>query len=88
MVEDIHIGEEVVVLLLSLDEGVLDFKDVSEASRFLDGGEGLINDLHVALIVVDQFYLFFVVHDQLGESLLEHGCSVVLDGVDLSRLDA
>lgn len=75
-------------MLLSLDEGVLDFKDVSEASGFFDGGEGLINDLHVALIVVDQFYLFFVVDDQLGESLLEHGCSVVLDGVDLSRLDA
>lgn len=48
-------------MLLSLDEGVLDFKDVSEASGFFDGGEGLINDLHVALIVVDQFYLFFVV---------------------------
>ena len=48
-------------MLLSLDEGVLDFKDVGEASRFFDGGEGLINDLHVALIVVDQFYLFFVV---------------------------
>lgn len=66
----------------------MDFEDVGQSSRFFDGSEGFINHLHVALIVVDQFYFLLVVHDQFGESLFEYGCSVVLDGVDLSCFDA
>ena len=53
MVENVNIGEKVIVLFFSLDEGVLYLMDISESSSFLDGGEGLIDNLHVSLIVVD-----------------------------------
>jgi hypothetical protein len=87
LVEDIHIGQQVVVLFFSLDEGVLDFKNVSQSSCFLDGVEGLIDDLHVSLIVVDKFHFFLVVDNQLGQPLFQNASSVVLDGTYLSSFD-
>lgn len=87
LVEDIDIGQEVVILFFSLDEGVLDFEDVGQSGCFFDGGKGLIDDLHVSLVVVNQFHFFLVVDDQLGQPMLQHCCGIVLDGIDLSSLD-
>lgn len=87
MVEDIDICQEVVVLFLSLDEGVLDLEDVGESRCFFDSSEGFIDDLHVSLVVINQFHFFLVVDDQLGQSMLQNCCSIVLDGIDLSSLD-
>ena len=88
LVEDIHIGEEVVVLFFALDEGVLNFLDVGEPSRFFDGGEGLINNFHVPLIGVNKFDFFLVIDDEFGQSLAKEGGSVILDGGNLSCFDA
>ena len=88
LVEDIHIGEQVVVLLLSLDESVLNFEDIGETSCLFDGVEGFINYFHVSLIVVNKFYFFFIVDYQLGESLLQDSCCIVLDCTNLSCFDS
>ena len=87
LVEDINIGQKVIVLFLALDEGVLDLEDVGQASCFFDGGKGFIDHLHVSLVIVNQFHFFLIIDDELGQSMLQHSCSVVLDGVDLSSLD-
>lgn len=87
LVEHVHVGEEVVVLLLALDEGVLDLLDIGQSGGLLDGVEGLVDDLHVPLVVVDELHLLLVVHDEFGEPLFEHCGSVVLDGVDFPSLD-
>lgn len=70
LVEYIDVGEQIIVLFFSFDEGVLYFLDVGEAGGFFDGVEGLVNDLHIPLIIVDQFHFLFVVHDQFGQALL------------------
>lgn len=88
LVQHIDIGEEVVVLFFSLDEGVLNFEDVGQSGGLLDGREGLVDHLHVSLVVVDQFDLLLVVDDQLGQSVLQHCGSIILDGIDLPCLDA
>lgn len=88
LVEYIDVGEQIIVLFFSFDEGVLYFLDVGEAGGFLDGIEGLVNDLHVPLIIVDQFHFLFVVHYQFGQALLQDGSSVVLDSVDFSCFDS
>lgn len=88
LIEDIHIGEQVVVLLLSLDESVLNFEDIGETSCLFDGVEGFINYFHVSLIVVNKFYFFFIVDYQLGESLLQDSCCIVLDCTNLSCFDS
>jgi hypothetical protein len=58
-------------LLLTLDEGVLDFLDVSQTGGFLDGVEGFINYFHVSLVVVDEFDFFLVVEDEFSESVFK-----------------
>jgi hypothetical protein len=88
LIEHVDVGEQVVVLFFSLDEGVLDLEDVGESGGFLDGGEGLVDDLHVALVVVNQFHFFLIVDDQFGESLFEDCGGVVLDGFDFSGFDS
>lgn len=58
-------------MLFALDEGVLDFFDVSQASGLLDGIEGLIDDFHVSLVVVNELDFFLVVEDKFGQSVLK-----------------
>lgn len=87
LVEDVDISQEVVVLFLALDEGVLDLEDVGQAGCFLDGSKCFIDDLHVSLVVVDQLHFFLIVDDQLGQPMLKDCGSIVLDGVDLPGLD-
>ena len=74
-------------MFFSFDEGVLDLEDVGQAGSFFDGVEGLIDNFHVPLVVVDKFHFFLVVDDQLSQSLLQDGCGVVLDGTDLACFD-
>ena len=88
LVEYINIGEKVVVLLLSFDEGVLDLQNVGQSGGFLDGVEGLVNDLHISLVVINEFDFFLVVDDKFGESLLEDAGSIVLDGTNFSSFDS
>ena len=58
-------------MLFAFDESVLNFLNVSQASSFLDGIEGLIDNFHVSLIVVNQLDFFLVVKDELGQSVLK-----------------
>lgn len=88
LIQHIYIGEEIVVLFFSLDEGVLDFEDVGQSGGLLDGCEGLVDNFHVSLVVVDQFDLLLVVHDQFGQSVLQDCCSIVLDGIYFPCFDA
>lgn len=53
LVQDVDIGEQIVVLLFSLDKGVLDFDDVGQSSGFFDSIKGLINNLHISLITIN-----------------------------------
>ena len=78
MIENIHIGEKIVVLFLALDEGALDFFDVGETCGFLDGVEGFVNNLHVPLIVINEFNFLFIIYNKFSESLLQDGGSIVL----------
>jgi len=88
LVEDINIGEKVVVLFLTLDEGVLDLENVGQSCGFFDGIESLVNDFHVSLIIVDKFHFFLVVDDQLGQSLLQNASSIVLNSTDFTSFDS
>lgn len=87
LVENVHVGEQIVVLLFSLDESILDLQDISQTGSFLDRSEGFVNDLHVSLVVINQFHFLFVVNNKLGQSMLEYGSRIVLDGIDFSSLD-
>ena len=88
LVKDIDVCEEIVVLFLSLDESVLDFFYIGESSCFFDCVEGLVDNFHVPLIIVDQLDFFFVVDDELGQPLLQDSGSVVLNCWNLSCLDS
>ena len=88
LVQDVNIGEEVVVLFFSFDEGVLDLEDVGESSGLFDSVEGLVDNFHISLVVIDQFDFFLVVDDQFGQSLLEDAGSIVLDGTNLAGFDS
>ena len=88
LVEYVNVGEQVIVLFLSLDEGVLDLDDVSETCGFFDCIEGLIYDFHIPLIVINQFHFLLVVYYEFCQSLLQNSCSIVLDSADLSRFNS
>jgi hypothetical protein len=84
LVEYVDIGEQVIVLFLPFDEGVLYLDNISETCGFFDCVEGLINDFHISLIVINKFHFLLVVHYKFSESLLENSCSIILDSVDFS----
>ena len=88
LIEDVNVSEEIVVLLLSFDEGILDLLDVGQSSGFFDGVEGLIDHFHVTLVVVNQFDFFLVVEDKFGESVFEDRSCIVLNGLNLSGFDS
>ena len=87
LVEHIDISEQVVVLLLSFDESVLDLENVGQSCCFFDGGKGLVDNLHVSLVVIDKFHFLLIVDDEFGQSMLQNSSSVILDGIDLSSFD-
>lgn len=66
LIEDINIGQEIIVLFLALDESVLNFLNVSESSRFFDCVKSLVDDLHIPLIVVNQLNLFLIIDDEFS----------------------
>lgn len=84
LVQDVNIGEQIVVLLFSLDKRVLDLNDIGQSSGFFDSIKGLINNLHISLITINEFDFLFVVNDVFGQPLSQHGCSVVLYRIYLS----
>ena len=82
LVEDVDAVDEVVVLLFAFDEGFLDFLDFGQSGGLIDRVESFVDDLHVALVAVEEFDFFLVVEDQFAQSLLEDGGGVFLDGSD------
>lgn len=88
MIEDINISEKIVVLLLSFDEGILDLLDASQSCGFFDSVKGLINNFHITLVVINQLNFFFVVEDELGQSIFEDRSCIVLNGLNLSGFDS
>jgi hypothetical protein len=66
LIQDIHISEQVIVLFLTFDEGVLDFKDVGKARCLFNSGECFVDNFHIPLIVINKFDFFLVVNDQLS----------------------
>ena len=87
LVEDINVSEQVVVLLLTLDEGVLNLENIGQSGGFFDGGKGLIDNLHISLIVIDKFDFLFIVDNEFGQSMFQDSSSVILDGIDFSSFD-
>jgi hypothetical protein len=63
LIEDIDVCKKIIVLLLALNESVLDFQDICESCGFFDGCKGLVNNLHISLIVIDEFHLLLIVND-------------------------
>lgn len=61
LVEHVHVGQEIVVLLFSLYKRVLDLLYIREACGLFDGIEGLIDDLHISLIIINELNLFLIV---------------------------
>ena len=69
----IHVVEERIVLLLRLDKRSHDFINGRDSSRLLDLLEGVLDDLHVAEVLVHQTLFLAVRRDNLGEAKLEDG---------------
>jgi hypothetical protein len=53
LVEHIDIRQQSVVLFLTFDKSILDLFNFADACSFHNGGERLINDLHILLITID-----------------------------------
>lgn len=63
LVEHIQISQKGTVLFLALDEDCLNFVNIGESRRFLDGVESLIKNAHIALVAVNHFDFFLVIED-------------------------
>ena len=62
LVEDVHVSQQTIVLLLPLDEYVLDLLDIGQAGCLLNGIERLVNNLHIPLVVVNKSHFLFIVN--------------------------
>lgn len=87
LVEDINIGEQIIVLLFSLDKSVLDLDNIGQPSGFFDSIKGLINNLHISLITINQLDFLLVIEYEFGQPLLEGSCRVVLHSTCLPDFD-
>lgn len=61
LVQNIHVRQQSIVLLFSLDEGALDLLYVAHTSSLSDLAERLINNLHVPLVAVDKLDLLLII---------------------------
>jgi len=68
----INIVIQRIVLLLSLNKCGHDLFNVGDARRLLDLVEGVLNDLHIAEILVHQLSLFFVGVNNFHQSALKN----------------
>ena len=69
--EEIDVVEEGVVLLLGFDERVHNLLNICDPSLLLDLCERIIDDLHVPLVLIDDFDLLLVVENDLLETALQ-----------------
>ena len=61
LVKNINVGQKIVVLLLTFDECVLNLKNICKSGCFFNSVEGLIDNFHVSLVIINQFDFLFVV---------------------------
>ena len=84
LIENIYVGQQIVVLFFTFDKSILDLDDVSETCGFLYRVKGFINNFHISLVIINEFDFFFVIYDEFSQSLLQNSSRIVLDGADLS----
>ena len=69
LIEHINIGEKIIILLFSLNECILDLLNICETCCLFDSIESFINNLHVSLIVIDEFNFFLIIYNKFSQSI-------------------